>query len=146
MARSHTISFGERSISAFGFADRMLIPPAASPTRSCERPDEDLLEISKTLNYLDSPNIDPYLALFILFWVYMRHYHNPSRPDQLNLNSNQNCYKRPSKCLWNAWKSTRLGPGDILFELVASPYVRERTSTGSSPGRYAILTTLRQSA
>ncbi|PGH27646.1 hypothetical protein AJ80_00659 [Polytolypa hystricis UAMH7299] len=31
---------------------------------------------SKTLNYLDSPIIGPYFAMFVCVWIYMRHYLN----------------------------------------------------------------------
>ncbi|DAA73227.1 TPA_exp: Uncharacterized protein A8136_5152 [Trichophyton benhamiae CBS 112371] len=34
------------------------------------------LATSKTLNYLDSPIITPFFALFVAVWVYMRHYLN----------------------------------------------------------------------
>ncbi|KAI1978595.1 sphingosine N-acyltransferase lag1 [Ophidiomyces ophidiicola] len=34
------------------------------------------LATSKTLNYLDSPIIGPYFALFVVVWIYMRHYLN----------------------------------------------------------------------
>lgn len=35
-----------------------------------------LFQTSKTLNYLDSPIITPFFALFVAVWVYMRHYLN----------------------------------------------------------------------
>jgi acyl-CoA-dependent ceramide synthase len=34
------------------------------------------LATSKTLNYIDHPLIGPYFGLFILVWIYMRHYIN----------------------------------------------------------------------
>jgi len=35
-----------------------------------------LSQTSKTLNYLDSPIVGPYYALFMGVWIYMRHYLN----------------------------------------------------------------------
>ena len=34
------------------------------------------LKTSKTLNYIDSPLIIPYFALFMVIWTYLRHYIN----------------------------------------------------------------------
>lgn len=35
-----------------------------------------MYQVSKTLNYLDSPAIGPFFALFVGVWIYMRHYLN----------------------------------------------------------------------
>lgn len=35
-----------------------------------------MLQTSKTLNYLSSPVVVPYFAFFILIWIYLRHYIN----------------------------------------------------------------------
>lgn len=35
-----------------------------------------VFQTSKTLNYLDSPIVGPYFGLFMVVWIYLRHYIN----------------------------------------------------------------------
>lgn len=65
---THDVSDFFLAVSIFSL--HLLHPISKLETKS------QMLQTSKTLNYLSSPVVVPYFAFFILIWIYLRHYIN----------------------------------------------------------------------
>lgn len=62
-------------ISDFFLAVSIFLSHLSHPMSQLET-NSQMLQTSKTLNYISSPIVVPYFTLFILIWIYLRHYIN----------------------------------------------------------------------